>query len=307
MKQHFLQSEAWEAFQHKLGNETIRRNGDGWSYLAIVEHGGGLTRLYCPYGPTAMSLENLDSALSSLKTEAANLDAAFVRVQPYPMLLTGNDTTARGMQPISYSQPEATRVIDLSPSFEDIVAGMSQSKRSVVRNYHSKGLTYLKSSDPKDVELLLPLLHDIAARNQILVHDDHYIRQQAEALMPDHASLHFIELGDEIISGALLFEDDDTAFYAHAGTSAEHYKLQANTALVGEMIAYAKSHGKKTFDLYGVAPTDDPKHPWAGVTGFKAGFGGEMVLYNQTYDIPLKTVKYHLYQALRAVRRLLQR
>lgn len=307
MKQHFLQSEAWEAFQHKLGNETIRLGGDGWSYLAIIEHGGGLTRLYCPYGPTAMSLENLDSALSSLKTEAEKLGAAFVRVQPYPMLLNGNDANTRAMRAIRYSQPEATRVIDLSPPFDDIVAGMSQSKRSVVRNYRNKGLTYHSSTNPKDVELLLPLLHDIAERNRILVHDDDYIRHQAEALMPDHASLHFIELGGETISGALLFEDDTAVYYAHAGTSAEHYKLQANTALVGEMIAYAKNNGKKTFDLYGVAPTDDPKHPWAGVTGFKAGFGGEMVLYNQTYDIPLKPVRYHLYQLFRFARKILKK
>lgn len=307
MKQHFLQSEVWEAFQHKLGNKTIRRNGDGWSYLAIVEHGGGLTRLYCPYGPTAMSLENLDAAFDSLKTEAEKLGAVFVRVQPYPMLLNGNDASTRDMRPIRYSQPEATRVIDLSPSFDDIVAGMSQSKRSVVRNYRNKGLTYRLSTNPKDVKLLLPLLHDIAERNRILVHDDDYIRNQAEALMPDHASLHFIELGGETISGALLFEDDRAAYYAHAGTSAEHYKLQANTALVGELVAYAKNHGKKTFDLYGVAPTDDPKHPWAGVTGFKAGFGGEMALYNQTYDIPLRTVRYYLYQLLRSVGSLVKK
>ncbi len=172
MKQHFLQSGAWEEFQRALGKETIRREGDGWSYLAIVERAGGLTRLYCPYGPTAMSLENLDGALSSLKTEAEGIGATFLRVQPYPMLLTGNDTDARGMRAIRYSQPEATRFVDLSPSFEEIVASMSQSKRSVIRNYQKKGLIYRMSRNPADVEMLLPLLHAIAERNQISVHDE---------------------------------------------------------------------------------------------------------------------------------------
>jgi lipid II:glycine glycyltransferase (peptidoglycan interpeptide bridge formation enzyme) len=307
MKQHFLQSTVWEEFQHALGNETIRRDGEGWSYLAIVEHAGGLTRLYCPYGPTAMSLENLDKALESLKTEAKKLGVAFLRVQPYPMLLTGNDTDNRGMRGIRYSQPEATRVIDLSPSLEEIISSMSQSKRSVIRNYQNKGLTYRMSKDSSDIEALLPLLHDIAERNRILVHDDDYIRTQAKTLIPEHGSLHFIDLDGTAISGAFTFEDATTVYYAHAGTAAEHYKLQANTALVGELIAYAKNLGKTTFDLYGVAPNDDPNHPWSGVTGFKAGFGGEMVLYNQTYDIPLQKVRYHLYEAFRSVKKFVRK
>ena len=305
MNEHFLQSEAWEKFQHALGNETIRRKGDSWAYVAILERASGGTRLYCPYGPTAMSLQNLDTALTSLKAEAANVGAVFVRVQPYPMLLTESDSRSRGMIPIRYSQPEATRLIDLARPLDELVASMSQSKRSVIRNYQKKGLTYRMSTDPADVEQLLPLLHDIAERNKILVHDDSYVRAQAQELMPEHASLHFIELDGTPISGALLFEDATTAYYAHAGTAAEHYNLQANTALVGELIAYAKKRGKTTFDLYGVAPTDDPHHPWAGVTGFKAGFGGEIRLYNQTYDIPLHNVRYRVYQALRRAKKLL--
>lgn len=305
MNQHFLQSEAWEKFQQSLGNTTVRREGTGWSYLALVEHSGGLTRLYCPYGPTVWSLEALDEALVSLKTEAKRVHAAFLRVQPCPMLLTGNAASVRGMKAICYSQPEATRVIDLSWPLEDQIAAMSQSKRSVVRNYRNKGLTYRMSTDSADVEELLPLIHDIAERNRILVHDDDYIRKQAAALIPGNGSLHFIEQDGKAISGALLFEDADTAYYAHAGTAAEHYGLQANTALVGELLAYAKQQGKKRFDLYGIAPNDNADHPWAGVTRFKAGFGGEVVLYNQTYDIPLDKLTYRIYTLLRAGKKLL--
>lgn len=302
MKPHFLQSEAWEAFQRALGNETVRREGDGWSYLAVLEHSGGLTRLYCPYGPTAESLPALDTALTSLKTEADRRGAAFVRVQPNSISLSGSDASSRSMRQINYSQPVATRVIDLSPPLDDIISAMSQSKRSVIRNYRNKGLTYRISQNPEDIEVFLPLLHDIAERNRISVHSDDYIRTQAAALMPDSASLHFIELDGQAISGALLFEDDETAYYAHAGTAAEHYKLQANTALVGEMIAYAKNRGKKRFDLYGIAPNDDPHHRWAGLSSFKASFGGEVVRYNPTFDVPVKKLPYLAYEALRSLR-----
>lgn len=302
MKQHFLQSDAWENFQHALGNETVRRSGDGWSYLAIVEHSGGLTRLYCPYGPTFETPVALDAALESLKTEAEKIGAAFVRVQPFGALLDESETKPRGMKPITYSQPVATRIIDLSPSLEDLIANMSQSKRSVVRNYENKGLAYRTSTDAGDIERLLPLLHDIADRNHIALHSDNYLRKQASALLPDHGSLHFMEINGQPVSGALLFEDEQTCYYAHAGTEAEHYKLQANTALVGAMISYAKSNDKQWFDLYGIAPTDDPNHPWAGISGFKASFGGDVVRYNSTYDIPIQKFSYTVYALLRLLK-----
>lgn len=303
MNQHFLQSEAWEKFQHALGNTTVRREGDGWSYLAIVEHGGGLTRLYCPYGPTVDSPTALKAALDSLEQEAKARGAAFLRVQPQGYLLNVAESGALRMKPIAYSQPVTTRVVDLSLSLNDILAAVSQSKRSVIRNYQKKGLVYRMSKNPADIEKLLPLIHDIAERNRISVHSDEYIRKQAKALLPDDASLHFIELDGQAITGAFLFEDESCCYYGHAGTAAKHYKLQANTALVGELLAYAKNKGKQRFDLYGIAPTDDETHPWAGVTSFKAGFGGDVVRYNQTYDLPIKKALYVAYSFLRSLTR----
>lgn len=303
MNEHFLQSDAWEKFQHALGHTTVRRSGDGWSYLAIVERGAGLIRLYCPYGPTIRSKEALDAALRSLSEEAARVGASYVRVQPQGVTLDTTETIPRHMRPIAYSQPVMTRIIDLIPPFEELLAAVSQSKRSVIRNYQKKGLVYRMSKDPADIEKLLPLIHDIAERNRISVHSDDYIRTQAQALLPDNASLHFMELDGESVSGAFLFEDATTCYYAHAGTSAKHYTLQANTALLGELLAYAKKTGKKHFDLYGIAPTDDENHPWAGLTHFKAGFGGEIVSYNQTYDVPLKKAAYAAYSLLRSLTR----
>ena len=303
MDQHFLQSPAWEKFQNALGNETIRKNDKDWEYLAIVEQGNGMIRLYCPYGPTVGSLDALDEALASLKAEARQIGASFVRVQPYGLILEKNEFKPRHLRPIQYSQPEATRVVDLTPSFEDIVLRMSQSRRSVCRNYQKKGLHYWNSRNPHDIQKLLPLLHDVADRNRISVHEDKYLLSQAESLMPSSASLHFISKKDEVVTGALLFEDETTNYYAHAGTAAKHYKLQANTALVGEMLAYSKNQGKQKFDLYGVSPEGESDHPWAGVTAFKTGFGGDYVPYNPTSDIPVNRLRYGIYHALRSLRK----
>ena len=306
MNQHFLQSEAWEKFQHALGNVTIRRTGDGWSYLAIVERGGGLTRLYCPYGPTVVNNTSLDDALEDLKTEAEKIGAAFIRIQPQGVLVDTPIAKQLGLSAVEYSQPVATRVIDLSSSLDQILSGVSQSKRSVCRNYQRKGLTHRVTKDPGQIELLFGPLHDIAARNRITVHSDDYIRTQAMSLMPNAASLHSIQLGDTVIAAALLFEGPQTNYYAHAGTLRAHYKLQANTALIWELIQYSKGQGKHWLDLFGIAPDDNPAHPWAGVSAFKASFGGRVIHYNQTYDLPVKKTAYRGYMLLRSLKKHLK-
>ena len=56
------------------------------------------------------------------------------------------------MKPIAYSQPVTTRVVDLSLSLNDILAAVSQSKRSVIRNYQKKGLVYRMSKNPAHAE-----------------------------------------------------------------------------------------------------------------------------------------------------------
>lgn len=302
---HFLQSPAWEKFQNELGRTTIRREGDGWSYLAIVEHSAGLTRLYCPFGPTVTSPASLEEAFVSLKQDAREHGAAYLRVQPTGVAINTTNSLQYGLRPISYSQPETTRVIDLAQSMDEIYAGISQSKRSICRNYQNKALAYHVSHDAADIELLLPLLYEVARRNHIGVHSDTYLRTQAASLMPEHASLHFMKLGDTIVAGALVFEGETTNYYAHAGNTSEHRNLAASTALVGELIRYSKDQGKRSLDLYGVAPNDDPNHPWAGVTQFKESFGGELVHNNQTYELPLARGRYWLYRFARAIRRKL--
>ena len=304
MAQHFLQSPAWEKFQNALGKQTIRREGVGWSYLAIVEQSVGLKRLYCPFGPTATSPEALEQALGALRQDARDQMATYLRVQPSGVAINTTNASRFSLFPITYSQPEATRVIDLTQSMDDIYGGISQSKRSICRNYQNKGLAYHVSHEAADIELLLPLLHEVAERNHIGVHDDAYLRTQATALVPDHASLHFMKLGETVMAGALVFEGVTTNYYAHAGNTFEHRNLAASTALVGELIRYSKDQGKQSFDLYGVAPTDDPNHPWAGVTKFKESFGGEFVRQNQTYELPLAAGRYWLYRFARMIRQI---
>ena len=300
---HFLQSPAWQAFQEALGRRTFSTGGDGWHYLAILEESGGFKRLYCPYGPVASSDESLAEALASLKALAKDNGATFLRVQPTGADFSREQLSHHHLHPIDFSQPSHTWLLDLQEDTDTLLANMKQNNRNIYRNYAKKGLVYETSQNPADIDHLTSLLHHTAEKNRISVHSDSYFQTQAEALLPlDAASLHFMKYDDAIIAAALVYEDATTSYYAHAASSFEHRNLNAATALLGEIIFDAKRKGKRYFDFYGIAPTDDPKHRWAGFNAFKKSFGGFERTYSDTYELPVRPLAYLAYSLLRKLR-----
>ncbi len=304
----FLQSPAWQAFQQALGRTTYTDSGDDWSYLAVKESGTLNTRLYAPYGPVAESPEAFARAIASLETVGRQERATFLRIEPTSGV-TAEQLRAHGWRPVTYQQlqPAHTQLIDLSQSRDDLLAQMSQNSRNITRNYHKKGVTIRTSRDPEDITVLTSLLSRVAGRNHITVHSDQYFRTQAETLFPlGAATLYIAELEGTPIAAALVYDSSDTRTYAHAAADDAHRKLSAGTALVGQMILDAKDAGLKEFDLYGIAPSDDPAHPWAGFTRFKKSFGGREVTYPGAWDLPLRPLAYWLYRAYQTVYRHLR-
>lgn len=307
MKTHFLQSDAWERFQQSLGRQTFRDRGEGWEYLAILEPARfGLSRLYCPYGPTADSPTALETALASLKTLGAKLGVVYLRLQPVGASLAAAATSPH-LHPVTYSQPAHTWVIDLKQSEATLLQAMKPNTRNIYRNYHKKGLVHIISHDPQDITHLTTLLHEVADHNSIAVHSDAYFKAQAETLLPPgDAVLHLMtDPSDTVVAAALVYLNATTAYYAHAAASHAQRKLNPSTALLAEIIMDAKTQGKAYCDLYGVTDSDDPQHKWAGFTRFKQSFGGYQVDYNQTFEYGLKPTRYAALSAARRLRQLL--
>jgi lipid II:glycine glycyltransferase (peptidoglycan interpeptide bridge formation enzyme) len=306
--QHFLQTDAWRQFQQTLGREYFTDSGDGWSYTAYLEKGAGNTRLYAPYGPTIDSPEAFSAAIASLKSKAKQHDATFLRIEP-TYLFDEAALRHQGFQPVTYQQlnPAHTLVIDLSIPEDELLMQMSQNSRNLTRNYAKKGLALAQSRDPDDISILTSLLKGVASRNKITPHSDEYFKKQAAALFPlDAARLFYMTLEGKPIAAALVYDSETTRYYAHAAADDTYRKLSAGTALVGQMILEAKSRGLSHFDLYGIAPPNQPNHPWHGFTKFKRSFGGEEVRYSGAWDLPLKPLSYRSYRVYQQLRRRLK-
>ena len=298
---HFLQSEAWGQFQGSLGRTVVRGQGDGWSVLAILEKGRINSRLYAPYGPTVVDEVALEKALLFLTAEARRLGATFVRIEP----IGGIDTEslmARRLVKVNHVQPSLTWRLDLTPGIDAVVAGTAKSVRSRYRNFEKKGLSFRRSSDPGEIGYLTDLMAGVAERNKIRPHPPSYFEAQARQLLPSGAaSLYFVEYEGAVVAASLSYDDDVRRYYAHAAAADSARSLAPGVFLVMGMIADAVSSGLREFDFYGIAPADQPDHPWAGFSEFKRSFGGYDVPFVGTWELPVKPAGYAVYRLLRRV------
>lgn len=301
-QEHFLSSRAWAEFRQALGEATLHREADGWSYLALIQKVGFFKKFYCPYSPVIYQNSSLDELFTDLDKQAKKAGAILTQIEPMGAI-AASDLQSHGFEKIKSIQPELTWVLDLSQSEEEILAGMNSTNRNIYRNYSKKGLEFSQTESMTDIESILDLLRGVAKYNKANLHQNDYLRKQAEVLFKIGAMKCFvIRLNGQIVAGALVYDGDDTRYYAHAAADYEHRKLNPGAALLAEMIFDAKKAGLEWFDFYGITDSDDPKHPWAGFTAFKKSFGGQEKRYLGTWQKINRPLLYRLYYSLKKLR-----
>lgn len=306
-----LQSDIWAKFQEANGHRVFRGQGEGWRYMATLEGGSTGRYLYAPYGPEAENEAAFDAAIADMKRVASENKCWFIRVEPTNSAIWGQRSgeaflAAKGFKLSPRQiQPAHTQIIDLTQTEDELLKGMSATNRNLHRNIHKKGVTFEKSQDPADVAILLRYLDQTASRVGFNRQQDNYLKKVAEVLIPAGAAAVFIAKVDgEPIGASLCYDSDDTRTYAHAATSFEHRKLKVGNPLLSHIILDAKESGLSYMDLFGIAPTDDPDHEWAGFTKFKKSFGGTSVAFPGTWDLPVSANGYRAYQGIRSAREL---
>jgi len=301
----FLQSPAWAKFQHALCREVIEKSGDGWSYLAIVERGQFSNRLYCPYGPTAVSKEKLTEAIKDLRKEARARKLDFLRIEPMVKDLTPEDLQQIRFRPSArFVEPPDTLITDVSVDADQIRANLSQTARRYARKCDQAGITYSVSYAPTDIRHFLDMIHEVAARTGMRPMSDHYFSTIAGTLFPvKDAGLLFAELDGKKIAAIIFYTDGKTMSYAHAANLTEYRKFSPATGLGLYALLFAHEQSCKQFDWFGVAPENWQELPdaerykrWTGFTQFKQSFGGKHVQRIGTWELPLKKIRYSLYR-----------
>lgn len=309
---HFLQSWAWGDFQEKLGNKiwrlVVEDNSDIIAELLVIKLslGFGQSILYSPRGqlvdktqPLATAQASAALLLDEIKKIANTEKAIFFRIDP-PATIADIATerfyiSQKFAKNPKNIQPRHSSILDLSVSPEQLLNRMKSKTRYNIHLAERHNITVTKSEQPKDLRQFLQLTHETSSRQGFSSHSNNYYQTQYAVLhSAGMQELWLAHRGNETLAAILVNYFGDTATYVH-GASNNHYReLMAPHLLQFTAVRDARERGLKYYDFWGINP--DPKHPWAGFTRFKRGFGGEEVEYLGTFELPINPVLYKLYR-----------
>jgi len=318
----FLQSYAWNEFQSGLNGQKSLNRGV-WSYGAVnngriiasanfinIKIGFYKSYLYCPRGPIIAKNLNTDekneivklflSKSRDITIQTKKTEEIFFRFEinePLPILKSDNMLITKPVQPAD------TLILNLQPGADELLKSFHPKTRYNIK-LAEKYKVKIEKLDKNYFEECWNLFIKTGKRDEFHLHPKNYYQKMLE--------LKEIELWvarndkNDIIAANLMSFYGDTATYLHGASAYEHRQIMAPHLLQWTLIQEAKKRGFKYYDFHGIAPENQPNHPWAGVTRFKKSFSGKTVNYPGTYDFIYQPLSYKLYQILRKLNRLLK-
>lgn len=280
----FLQSKEWAAFQRAQGHQVIELDG---KFLFKKKMRFGFLQLYAP------RIEADEKTLLKLDETAKSNSVDFIRFEPSE-ITPSVDLKKSGYQRVNDHQPSHTLLIDLKKEKGQLLTEMHSKARYNIRLAEKKGVI-CRTAGLVEYEKFWKLISATYGRKEISTHSENYYRQLMENC--PGAYLAFAEFEGQIIVANLMMRYGDTVTYLHGGSDNFFKHLMAPHLLQWFEIERAKDDGFSYYDFGGIAPDDDPKHPWAGITRFKKGFGGFIKHYSGTWEKGM-TWRYSIYRLL---------
>lgn len=307
----FLHGWNYGVMQEKLGEKVIRFGCYENDVLVGVAMGVSVTArrgkfLFCPHGPIVVNndSEKTEALILALKKSAQEISSAFLRISPLELQDGKNAELYKklGMRPAPmHMHAETMWVLDIKPFEEDLMKGMRKTTRNLVRRAERDGVKIRISRDAKDLDVFEQLYKETADRENFVGFSRKYLEAEFNALVNDgQVFIALAEYQGDVISTALITVYGNTGFYHQGASTRKHAKVPGAYLLQWEIIRELKRLGIQRYNFWGIS--DDIKHPWAGLSLFKQGFGGYREDYLHAQDLPLKP-SYWLTYIIEQIRR----
>ena len=308
----FLQS--WNSANQAeaLGEKTLKlgiysnKSLIGVCLIILVRARRG-SYLYAPYGPVfaEFKLKYLQSLTIYLKKWGRDNKFDFIRIVPY---LEKSKKTSMLFKSAGYKTApihmlsEIVWKLDLAPSEDDLLMAMRKTTRNLIRRALKDGVNIKRSTDKKDIEQLTKLMVETHKRHHFVPYPDKLYYEQVKSFADDNQVLVFTGSYDnQVIASSIIMYYGKTASYHHGASIRS--KVPVAYLLQWEAIREAKKRGCKEYSFWGIVESDNPKHPFYGITKFKKGFGGEKRYLIPSQDYPLSN-KYYLTYLIESIRRI---
>ena len=334
----FLQSGYWGSFKARFGwnarsFEAVWKPGQRHPLLVIRRRlGPRISFAYVPCGPELpedfpanhedrqAALEELAGALKLFLPK----DTAFIRFEP-PWYSTGEEAPAPLLaspfiRSVSNVQAPDTVLVNLEGTKDAILERMKSKWRYNSRLALKRGVI-IRRPDEEGLDIFYKLLKETAKRDKIFIHSLDYYKTlfahtreyQEKAGKTEYISafsitsvpalhLYTAEHEGEVLAAIIVLFRGEEAVYLYGAASDNKRNLMAPYALQVKAMFDAREIGCKEYDLFGIPPNQDPKHPMAGLYRFKTGFGGRIIHRPGAWDYPYKRLFYRLFRRAEALR-----
>jgi lipid II:glycine glycyltransferase (peptidoglycan interpeptide bridge formation enzyme) len=223
-----------------------------------------------------------------------------LRIEPRWLSLPGFVSGFRAILPLTdlYLETRDTRCVDLRPAEAAILAQMKPKGRYNIGVARRHGVSVIEDTSEQGLTDFLAIYEETAGRQGIEPKPHDYFERLVSLLSAGRrGALFFAEYQGRRIATALVVYFGRRATYFFGGSRDMDRQVMAPYLLHFEVMRAAKALGHEWYDLWGIAPANEPDHPWLNFTVFKAKFGGVEVHLVPTLDYVFDEAAYDGYVA----------
>ena len=281
------------------------------------------------YGPILSKTDEqtVSALISALKDEAQEYNCSFVRMSPFWIADTAiamPNTKASPLHLLSehlwyiplttpslWSDEKTSNEQRVTSNESDLMIGMRKNTRNLIRRAEKEGVTIKRCSDPlANLEPFIALHEETRRRHKFTPYTNAFFRAQVEHFSArNECTMYQAWYNNEVIASSIHMHAFGETSYHHGASTHKYDKIPASYLLQWTAITDALKRGDHVYNFWGIAPVIDKEngmrdrnHPFAGVTTFKTGFGGELLELTHCKDIPVNN-KYYATRALEIVRK----
>lgn len=309
----FFQSWWWGEVQQKSGSSVLRLGlyendhliGIVQSILVRAKRG---SFYWLRHGPVVANnnWKLVDVCIDELKKRAVKDGCSFIRMAP---IVEDSEEyrkffALRGFRPAPIHNMDAENawVVDVDKTEDDLLKEMRKTTRYLVRKGEKMGIKIVKTTEKKHLSDFMALYASTAQRQHFVPHRG--IEEEYELFGKKKLLELFLAYYDnELLAAAMIIFYGKEAVYHHSGMRSDKNDIPSSYLIQWEAIKEAKKRGMNRYNLWGIAPGENKKHPWYGLTIFKTGFGGRPSNHIHAQDLPLNS-KYWLTWIIETVRRI---
>lgn len=308
----FLQLPKYGKMNELIGDKTIIEDFGGKAHaLMIVRNAKRGRYLEIPCGPLLdWNNKKLSKDVFDKITEIGKREKCiFVRIRPQ---LNGSPENLKKLADLKLEKSpmhlaaEHTVMIDLRKTEDELLADMRRQTRYEVRRAEKLNIHVDKSNSLEVFKEFHAVQTETAKRQNFVPPSLKTLLAEREAFGDDIMIYVAKNEDDKPIAYGMIIRGGKEGDYYEAASTELNHKLPGAYALLWQAMKDLKADGYERFNLWGIAPPNQPNHRYAGVTTFKTGFGGEVVEYVPAHDLVLSKVRYladFAFETLRKKRR----